>query len=103
VSLITEQLDGEPIVAAGSRSNHFMVAFKLPHDQEDRTYSAVQDALPKIMKDTEGNIYDIFGRVAEGPDAGTHLETVHSFIAFWFAWGAFYPGIEIYENISVEH
>ncbi len=53
-----------------------------------------------VMKDDEGTTQDVFGRCVEGPQAGQQLPLPRTFIANWFAWGAFYPEAEIYTDAS---
>jgi hypothetical protein len=54
-------------------------------------FTFTQDELPLVMVDNEGNKWDIFGEAIEGPRAGESLHHMKSFIAYWFAWAAFYP------------
>lgn len=94
IKVINDELDGSPIVLAGSKSFNFIAAFKKP--DAGTVMQKTSAAFPAIMEDASGNIYDIFGEVIEGPDEGTKLNTLDSFMGFWFAFGTFYPGIEIY-------
>ena len=60
--------------------------------------TAIQGQLPTAMTDQEGNFWDVFGRALSGPRAGESLPGTRSFIAFWFAFGTFYPQPEIYSD-----
>jgi hypothetical protein len=97
ISLINDNLNGVPIVVIGSRGKNFVVSFEreLP-DGTILTFTPVQDSLPIIMKDGEGNKWDIFGNAVEGPRKGSRLKQTKSFISYWFAWGTFFRGAEIY-------
>jgi len=46
--------------------------------------------------DNEGTKWDIFGKAVDGPRTGIELKPTLSYISYWFAWGAFYPGAEIH-------
>jgi hypothetical protein len=60
------------------------------------TFTPVHNMLPVIMMDREGTKWDVFGRAVEGPRLGIELTPTVSYIAYWFAWGTFYPGIEVH-------
>jgi hypothetical protein len=50
--------------------------------------------MPGIMRDAEGNVYDVFGYCISGTKMGTRLTPMNGFTAYWFAWYAFYPTIQ---------
>jgi hypothetical protein len=97
VKVINDELDGRALVIVGSNQLNFMAAYySIDSQGNEITLSATENNLPNVMQDAKGNIYDIFGKVTSGPNEGMQLEQAKSFIAFWFSFGAFYPGIEIY-------
>ncbi|MBD3223200.1 MAG: DUF3179 domain-containing protein [Caldithrix sp.] len=97
INVINDQIDGVPVVIAGSRSMNFMVAYiRQDADGNAIELQATDAQLPAVMEDAGGNVYDIFGNIIDGPDQGRSLQNTKSFMAFWFAWGAFYPDIEIH-------
>ncbi|MDZ7691925.1 MAG: hypothetical protein U5K69_12490 [Balneolaceae bacterium] len=57
----------------------------------------MQNNLPVIMKDQEGNRWDLFGYAVEGPREGERLGPTSSYIGYWFAWADLFPGVEIYQ------
>ena len=61
-------------------------------------FSPVQNSLPIIMSDSEGNVWDIFGTAVSGVRAGEQLGMTTSFTSMWFAWAAFFPDPEIHFN-----
>lgn len=96
-SLIHDSFNGKDLVITGNKDRNFIVAFeRVDEDEASRQFTAVQNSLPVVMKDDEGTMYDIFGRAVDGPGQGNQLETVTQFIGYWFAWAAFYPGIELF-------
>lgn len=98
VEIINDQVGDMPVVVAGSSNLNFGVVYN--RELEDCTvleFQAVENALPVVMSDNEGNQWDIFGVAVSGPRAGTQLQKTNSYIAFWFAWTAFFPGTEIHQ------
>jgi hypothetical protein len=55
-------------------------------------FNTVDKSNKIILEDNEGNQWDIFGKAVSGPRTGTKLNKPQSYIAYWFAWAAFYPG-----------
>jgi hypothetical protein len=96
IKVLNDSFAGVDLVVVGSSEKNFIASFsKGSNDPE--TFTAVQSQLPIVMTDNEGNMWDIFGYAVSGPRAGERLTPTTSFNAYWFAWGAFYPGAEIYQ------
>lgn len=92
IGVINDGFSGKSVVVVGSREKNFMVAFSGKRtDGQLLSFAPVNDALPIVMVDQEGNQWDIFGEAVSGPKAGERLEQVDAFIGYWVAWGAFYP------------
>ncbi|MCB0152693.1 MAG: DUF3179 domain-containing protein, partial [Caldilineaceae bacterium] len=47
--------------------------------------------------------WTILGEAVAGPRQGEQLRQVLAFDHFWFAWAAFHPGTEIYEESSARN
>jgi len=94
IRVINDKLGYESIVVAGSNGLDFIVAYLKPGPLV--TMKNTSKPFPNIMQDDKGNVYDLFGKVTEGPDKGTKLTAVKSYLAYWFAVGAIYPGIAVY-------
>ena len=97
VTVVNDTVGAMDIVVTGSSTQNFGVIFN--RQLEDCTllnFSSVQGQLPVIMTDNEGTQWDIFGTAVTGPRAGTQLQKTNSYIAFWFAWTAFFPNADIY-------
>ena len=95
IGVINDGLPGKNIVVAGSREKNLLIAFgRKMEDGQNLTFIPVQDALPVLMTDQEGNRWNIFGEAVSGPRQGTRLPPVDAFIGYWVAWGAFYPGLK---------
>ena len=60
-------------------------------------FKPVENKLPIVMIDNEGSEWDIFGTAKTGARTGTQLQKTNSFIAYWFAWTAFFEDAIIHE------
>ncbi len=97
--IVHQQLGGINIIVAGEQSQNYMIAFQAGLSSgESRQFELLdKKQWPDFMRDGEGNIYNIFGEVISGPDEGQRLQPVLNYIAYWFAWAAFYPDTEVFE------
>jgi hypothetical protein len=98
-AMILDEFEGLPIIIVGNQKNQFITGFE--RTLEDGTlldFTLLQQSLPLILEDTEGNKWDIFGRAKEGPRTGESLKSVNGYIGFWFAWGSMYPGVTLYDG-----
>lgn len=96
--VIIDDFNQRSIVVVGDQNQNFIASFFLPDNKEDLSLAPVNNELPVVMKDEQGNRYSIFGRVISGPDEGNRLEPTTSYMGYWFAWAAFYPNVEIYNS-----
>jgi hypothetical protein len=87
----------DEFVVAGSRDLNLMVAYRRVLDGTTLEFSPIQDQLPVIMQDNEGNQWDVFGRAVSGPRQGQSLPDVTQMMGYWFAFAAFYPNLELFE------
>ena len=83
---------GEDFVVIGSSGKNYAAVYKRKLDNGTTLeFTITQGELPLVMMDNEGTKWDIFGEAIEGPRAGESLQQAKAFIAYWFAWAAFYP------------
>ncbi len=93
--VIHDVIEDIDIVVVRSADDNYNTAFLNP----DRlNFQGLSDKLPAIMIDSKKNLYDLTGKIIEGPDKGASLSKPVSMIGFWFSWPSFYPGIEIYDG-----
>lgn len=98
ITVISDNFNQRDLVIVGDRSRNFANSFVVQQSEfNNLVFSAVQDALPVVMEDNEGNKWDLFGKAISGPRESQQLPPATSFIGYWFAWGAFYPVAEIYQ------
>ena len=96
VEVVNEKVGSMDVIAVGSASQNFAVVFN--RELEDCTtldFTAVQNRLPVVMVDNEGTEWDVFGNAVSGPRSGDSLQKTNSYIAYWFAWTAFFSNVEI--------
>lgn len=83
----TSVVDTDYIIV-GSTSLNFAAAFEDElSDGTKLNFQPVQDALPVILTDNEGNKWDVFGYAVEGPREGERLTPATAYTSYWFAWG----------------
>jgi hypothetical protein len=83
---------GEEFIVIGNSGKNFAAAYiRKLEDGTMLEFTYTQGELPQVMMDNEGTKWNIFGEAIEGPRAGESLQQAKSFIAYWFAWAAFYP------------
>ena len=75
--------------------NYMTAYYRTNSKGEVLEFSELLNSFPEIMADNKGNRYNIFGEAVSGPDKGEILGSPTSFIAYWFAWAAFYPDTEL--------
>jgi hypothetical protein len=96
---INDQVQGVSIVVVGNTDLNLAAVYdRQQSDGAILTFSPLQNDLPNVMTDSEGNVWDIFGMAVSGPRAGSQLSSTTSFTSYWFAWAAFYPNAEIHFN-----
>ena len=96
-NLIYDTFQGMRIVVTGSEEDNLMVAFqRILKDGTELEFQAVDNQLPVVLSDQEGNRWDVFGQAVSGPREGQALEPVTRIMGYWFSFAAFYPGIELF-------
>ncbi|RKE04942.1 DUF3179 domain-containing (seleno)protein [Marinifilum flexuosum] len=104
INLINDSFEEENFVVIGSEGWNFMVAYKTELDGNEMNFEVIDGELPTIMQDDEGSRYNIFGTALSGPNQGKQLTPMNAYIGYWFSWGTFFPGLEIFEsNLPVQN
>jgi len=100
VRLIVDTIEDTEYIIVGSAEADFAVSFEVEpvNGGDNPTFAAVQNALPVVLEDGDGNRWDVFGTAVSGPRAGQRLKSALSFTGYWFGWADFYPGLQIYDN-----
>jgi len=97
--IVHGRLGGKNIIVAGDQSENYLIAFEAGLSSgESRQFELLdKKQWPDFMTDSDGNIYNVFGEVVKGQQEGQRLKPVLNYIAYWFAWAAFYPDTEVFE------
>ena len=87
---------GQPIVVLWSKEGNTAMAYSL--DQDTQTpFIRVENN--QFLDEVTGSIWQLDGRAIEGQLKGRRLKPVtNAYVAFWFAWAAFHPETEIWQN-----
>ncbi len=98
-NIILDNLSGKKIIVTGSQEDNLMVAFQtVTEDGTQLSFQVIENKLPEILTDSEGNTWNVFGRAVSGPRKGERLKTVTRMMGYWFSFAAFYPDIELYDS-----
>lgn len=96
-------VDPDPIVIAGSAERNFIVSFYTTLDDGTiLSFDPIDNGTNVIMIDNEGSKWNIFGEAVDGPRIGESLRPTQSYMGYWFAWGTFFPGLEIYNGNAID-
>ena len=91
-----EEWNGEPVVFAAHAARNFMVAYgRRLADGTVLEFTAVPSGNEIILKDQEGNRWNILGEAVSGARIGEQLPLLQSHVAYWFAWSLFYPDCRV--------
>lgn len=96
-SLIEDEFAGRQLVILGSRSPEAMVVFdRLQDDGTVLDLTMTDTEGTAALTDQEGNVWNILGTAISGPRTGQQLSAPTAMMGYWFGWGTFYPGLDIY-------
>ncbi len=98
VSMIEDSVGGEEVIIIGSRIRNFMVAFSPRIKGTLLSFETAQNEGEVILRSDDGTAWNIFGEAVSGPREGERLSNMNSYIGYWFAWGAFENGLQLYTN-----
>lgn len=98
-SLVEDEFAGKQLVVLGSRSPEAIVAFdRLQADGTLLDLTLVSTAGTEVLTDQEGNVWNVLGTAISGPRTGQQLAAPTAMIGYWFSWGTFYPGLDIFSE-----
>lgn len=93
---IFDTVGGQDLLIIGSKPHNLICCFI--NNQGLENFEVDFNQLPNLGQDSNGNVLGINGAFTAGPMAGKQLRQVNAFMGYWFAFGAFYEGIELYEE-----
>ncbi|MBX2818926.1 MAG: DUF3179 domain-containing protein [Rhodothermaceae bacterium] len=93
---IQTQFRGQHIVVLWTKEGNSAMAYSL--DQATQAPVILVENNTFVDKET-GSVWQIDGRAVEGQLKGRRLKPVsNAYVAFWFAWTAFHPETDIWQN-----
>ncbi len=91
--ILYDYLEGDEIIIIRNTNLNYIVSY---HNPNGLRFTIVEDGLPAIIQDEDGNEYDLAGRGLETSRTVPDLVPTLSFMGYWFSWGTFYPDIQLY-------
>ena len=88
IHIIQAQFRSLALLIIGSKELGFITGFI--HNGSEK-FQPLNNQLPDIMVDSQGNTYDLMGNVTGGPKKGQRLKAPISYSAKKFAWELFFP------------
>ena len=99
ITAFQDTFQDQELIVVGSKQQNFANSFyRTLTDGTTLEFTTIQDALPAVMLDGEGNRWDIFGEAIAGPRKGERLIPTISYIGYWFSWGTFFPDAKIFNG-----
>ncbi|MDZ7724438.1 MAG: DUF3179 domain-containing protein [candidate division KSB1 bacterium] len=96
LDVLNDMIGGQPVVIVGSSTHNFAVAYERRVNGEVLEFEPAADkALPVVMTDGSGSTWSVFGQAVDGDHADELLTSTDSYVAYWFAWAAFYPDTKL--------
>lgn len=98
IEVVHDEFEDTKYVVIGSSSRDFAIAYKATlRDGTELSFESVQDHLPIVMEDDEGNKWNIFGEAVEGPRKGERLDSAKSYSGYWLAFRDMFRLPDIYQ------
>ena len=91
LKVINRNIAGNEVVIAGSSKDEMVVSYSsVAADGSVLLFFESEKELPALMKDNEGNEWNLFGECVSGKREGEKLDRLPSYNAYWFAWADFF-------------
>ncbi len=87
-NIIRDSYKGKNYLIVGNAN--FIVSFELMGEQTMFDFEYVHNGSELLVRDNEGNEWNVFGEAVSGPRAGLFLGHSASFMGMWFSIPAFY-------------
>jgi hypothetical protein len=92
-NLILDSFEDERFVLYGRSDIGFMVAFSTEMDGEELEFEEIVGDFPNILRDSDGNTWNVFGKAVSGPKEGRRLSQMNGTMGFFFSFAAFFPEV----------
>jgi hypothetical protein len=96
---INDQFANQSIVVVGNSALGFAVIFDRElADGTILSFDPIQNDLPNILLDTEGNVWDVFGTAVSGIRTGEQLQPTRSYVSMWLGWISHFDEVLVHFN-----
>jgi len=93
-TLYTRNISGDKTIVVGDKNDHYITSYI---NDSTVSFEAVQDQFPVVMKDSDGNTWNVFGKAIDGPRKGHQLQSHTGFFAVLWSFEQFYDDITFVE------
>ena len=96
---INDVVNGTPVVVAVSGPDNLIVSYLRTVSGVDLEFEVVTegfDVYPFNLRSKDGTIWNILGKAISGPNVGRQLVPTLSYNSYWFAWGTFFRGADVF-------
>lgn len=96
-STIQDSFEGVEYVVYSNGEIGMMQAYN--RRAEDNTFldfELLPGRFPVIMKDNEGNEWNVFGTAVSGSRTGQQLKKINTMMGYWFSFAAMFPQVTLY-------
>lgn len=95
--VVNDQFNGRAVLVVSDLSAKLAIPYDRNMNGQILTFT-LKNANPFEMTDYEtGSVWNMKGEATSGLLAGTKLNQIPAYNAFWFAWSVFWPSTEIFE------
>jgi len=92
-NILVDSFEGERYVVYANSEYGLMVSFSTTLDSVELEFEEVVGDFPNILRDNNGNVWNIFGYSTSGPDKGRRLNQMNGTMGFFFSFAAFFPEV----------
>ena len=89
--IIQDTFEGSQFFVYANADRSIMVAFSREYDGSLLEFESLPGGFPNIVRDNEGNNWNVFGQATSGPRKGEFLTPMNATIGFYFSFAAFFP------------
>jgi len=91
--IITKIYNNKQLLIIGNTEKSFITSY---YQKDNLEFYLLNDVnFPNILKDNEGNVWNIFGFAVEGQRKGEQLESPKAFAGQFWAWNSFYQHLNL--------
>lgn len=95
---VHREVAGRPLVVFWNQTGRSAMAFQPEVGGQSLTFTTADGS---FVDGETGSVWTEEGQAVDGPLAGERLPPVaEAFVAYWFAWAAFYPATDIWDGTS---